>query len=335
MSEDAEIVESGKALAIPGVITPTSLSLPEDLEYDSWVVIGDTLKRMEKSVQWWIGDWLRFGERKYGEMYSQALEATGLEYGTLANAKYVAEKIESSFRNENLSFTHHYHVASLPPDKRDELLDEAVDNGWSVRELRQEVKWAKYVSQRTPEPAQEDVPLTVLGPVKYDLLYADPPWQYDFVETQERAIENQYPTMTVEAICALPVGGIMRDDCVLFLWATAPKLPEALRVMEAWGFQYRTQMAWVKDRVGMGYYVRNQHELLLIGKRGDVPVPRETARPSSVIHAPRTEHSRKPRDFYEVLEAMYPELDKVELFCRQPRQGWAVWGLEVEDGSAA
>jgi N6-adenosine-specific RNA methylase IME4 len=335
MADEREIIGAGGALAIPGEITPTSLTLPEDLPYERWVSIMGTLYRMEKSVQWWIGDGLRFGERKYGEMYSQVAEETGLSNGSLRDMKWVAERFELSERSDNLPWSHYRQVAALPPDKRDELLDEAVDNGWSVRELRQEVKWAKYVSERKPEPSPEDVPLARVGKRTFDLVYADPPWQYDFSETQERAIENQYPTMTVDEICALPISDVVGEDCVLFLWATAPKLPEAMQVMEAWGFEYRTQMVWVKDRVGMGYYVRNQHELLLIGKRGDVPVPRENVRPSSVLHAPRAEHSRKPDEFYEAIEAMYPDLEKVELFCRRPREGWAVWGLEVESGDTA
>jgi N6-adenosine-specific RNA methylase IME4 len=335
MADEREIIGAGGALAIPGEITPTSLTLPEDLSYERWVSIGDTLKRMEKSVQWWIGDWLRFGERKYGQMYTQALEATNLEYQTLANAKWVADKVEFSLRRENVPFSHYKEIAALPPDQQEAMLDRTERDELTVRELRQEVKWAKYVSGRMPEPSAEDVPLARVGKRTFDLVYADPPWQYDFSETQERAIENQYPTMTVDEICALPISDVVGEDCVLFLWATAPKLPEAMQVMEAWGFEYRTQMVWVKDRVGMGYYVRNQHELLLIGKRGDVPVPRENVRPSSVLHAPRAEHSRKPDEFYEAIEAMYPDLEKVELFCRRPREGWAVWGLEVESGDTA
>lgn len=163
----------------------------------------------------------------------------------------------------------------------------------------------------------------------FPVLYADPPWQYEHVETTDsRAIENQYTTMTAAELGELAVP--VAEHAVLFLWATNPKLPEALSVMQAWGFGYRTNMVWVKDRIGMGYYVRGQHELLLIGKRGELPVPAPSDRPASVIQAPRTEHSAKPELVYDLIERMYPGLAKVELFARQARPGWAAWGHQAE-----
>jgi N6-adenosine-specific RNA methylase IME4 len=132
--------------------------------------------------------------------------------------------------------------------------------------------------------------------------------------------------MTLDDICALGVGELAADDAVLFMWATSPKLAEAMRVIEAWGFTYRTCAVWVKDKIGMGYYVRQQHELLLIAARGELPVPQPADRVSSVIHADRTEHSAKPEEFYELIEGMYPEYRRIELFSRAPRDGWEGWG---------
>jgi len=160
----------------------------------------------------------------------------------------------------------------------------------------------------------------------FPVIFADPPWRYDYAETDNRAIENQYPTMAIEDICALPVASIATDDCVLFLWATSPKLIEALDVVKAWGFTYKTCMVWAKDKIGMGYYARQQHELLLIATRGAPPTPAPADRPSSVITAARGEHSAKPDEFYAVIERMYPTLPKIELFCRSPRDGWSAWG---------
>ncbi len=164
------------------------------------------------------------------------------------------------------------------------------------------------------------------GVGRHPVIYADPPWRYEHAESRTREIENQYPTMELDAICALPVQDVTTDDAVLFLWATSPKLAEALRVVEAWGFVYRTCMVWDKERIGMGYYARQQHELLLIATRGQPPAPAPEARPPSVIRAPRGEHSAKPERFYEIIEAMYGPLPKLELFCRSPRAGWKVWG---------
>ena len=163
---------------------------------------------------------------------------------------------------------------------------------------------------------------------RYPIIYADPPWRYENppVGDSSRSIENHYPTMSIEEICAMPVGDIAADDALLYLWATAPKLPECLKVIEAWGFEYRTHIVWVKDKIGMGYHARNQHELLLIAKRGEMPPPRPGQQPSSVIEAPRGAHSEKPSIFAETIERLYPDVGKIELFCRLPRQGWAVWG---------
>jgi N6-adenosine-specific RNA methylase IME4 len=163
---------------------------------------------------------------------------------------------------------------------------------------------------------------------RYGVIYADPPWRYEHAPANNRVIENHYPTMSLEEICALPVSDIRHEEAALFLWATSPKLHDALNVIEAWGFDYRTCMVWVKDRVGMGYYVRQQHELLLIATCGNMTTPPEGARPSSVFHAPRLEHSRKPDLVYDLIERMYPEYRKVELFARRAREGWEAWGNE-------
>jgi N6-adenosine-specific RNA methylase IME4 len=122
------------------------------------------------------------------------------------------------------------------------------------------------------------------------------------------------------------------SSAILFLWATMPKLREALDVMEAWGFEYRTGAAWYKDKIGTGYYFRGQFELLLLGVKGNgIGVPAEADRPSSVIIAPRKEHSQKPDEVYEMIERMYPGRKYIELFQRgKPREGWTTWGLEAQ-----
>ena len=189
----------------------------------------------------------------------------------------------------------------------------------------------------TPIPADEPEPRPRVAhnPVdpppfpegKYGVIYADPPWRYDFAETTTRQIENQYPTMDLDAISAMPVAAeIAADNAVLALWATAPKLPEALHVMAAWGFKYTTCAAWDKEVIGMGYWFRGQHELLLIGKRGTPSPPAPEARCSSVYRERRGEHSVKPMYFRDLLASWYPNMPKVELFARTPAPGWKSWG---------
>lgn len=161
---------------------------------------------------------------------------------------------------------------------------------------------------------------------QYSLILADPPWQYAHA-TNEWAVENKYPTMSLDEICAIKVPAA--KDAVLFLWATNPMLEAAIDVMAAWDFEYKTNAVWVKDRNGQGYYLRAQHELLLIGRRGKMHIPDASNRPNSVFHGPRQEHSRKPPEAYQLIERMYPQAKKIELFARNARKGWKAWGNQV------
>lgn len=162
----------------------------------------------------------------------------------------------------------------------------------------------------------------------FDIIYADPPWRYDFSRTDNRAIENNYPTMELKDICKLKIPSA--EDSVLFLWATAPKLLEAFEVIRAWGFEYKTNMVWIKDKIGMGYYVRGRHELLLIAIKGRPKVPATIDRQDSIIFGGRTEHSEKPHSVYDIIESSYPGSKYLEIFARQKHSDkWEAWGNEV------
>lgn len=192
----------------------------------------------------------------------------------------------------------------------------------AARELRQHAK-AERVA------AIAAVPVAALPQDRtYPVIYADPPWRYEHAPDDTRQIENHYPTMSLNEIAALDIPAA--ENAVLFLWATSPKLEEAMHVMTSWGFDYRTSLVWVKDKIGMGYYARQRHELLLVGRKGDLPVPDPSARPDSVITAPRGEHSAKPAVVYDLIEVMYPSFARVELFQRAAREGWDGWGNQAE-----
>jgi len=169
---------------------------------------------------------------------------------------------------------------------------------------------------------------------KYGVIVADPEWQWEPYSREtgmDRAAENHYPTSALDEIAARPVEGIAADDCVLFLWATVPMLPQALTVMAAWGFAYKSNIVWVKNKIGMGYWSRNKHELLLIGIRGNIPAPTPGTQSESAIKAPVGKHSAKPEIFLEIIEGYFPTLPKIELNRRGPaRSGWDAWGNEVQ-----
>jgi N6-adenosine-specific RNA methylase IME4 len=174
---------------------------------------------------------------------------------------------------------------------------------------------------------------------RYGVIYADPPWRfepYSRITGMDRAAENHYPTSPLAEIKALNVQSIAARDCVLFLWATVPMLVRALEVMKDWGFEYKSQVIWAKDRVGTGYWFRNQHEILLVGTRGHVPAPAMGTQWSSLIQALVRRHSEKPEVFREMIEGYFPTLPKIELHARGPvaRPGWDVWGLEAPGPAA-
>jgi N6-adenosine-specific RNA methylase IME4 len=191
---------------------------------------------------------------------------------------------------------------------------------------RQRERREKELAEKTKAAAER------LGNKLYSAIYADPPWRFKPWSREtgmDRAAENHYPTMSIEDICALKIPAA--DDCVLFLWATVPMLAQALAVMQAWGFTYKSAMVWIKDREGTGYWFRNRFEILLLGTRGSVPAPLPGEQPPQVIHSPVGRHSEKPLAFVEAIERLFPNVPKIELFARQRRPGWAVWGNEVPD----
>jgi N6-adenosine-specific RNA methylase IME4 len=134
--------------------------------------------------------------------------------------------------------------------------------------------------------------------------------------------------MKLENIKALKVPSA--DNAVLYLWATAPKMEEAMQVMMAWGFDYRTCMVWDKEIIGMGYWFRGQHEILLVGVKGKFSPPIPKYRVSSMLRHRRGQHSRKPAIVRDWIRKWFPQADRVELFAREKTLGWDVWGNEID-----
>jgi N6-adenosine-specific RNA methylase IME4 len=164
----------------------------------------------------------------------------------------------------------------------------------------------------------------------FNVLYADPPWPYDNTGVRGSA-ESHYATMSIEDICSMKLP--TADDSVLFLWVTNPMLEVAFKVLHAWGFEYKTNIVWVKanlDKPGVGFYVRGRHELLFICVKGSFLPEQAGKEPlGSVVVADIQEHSRKPDIFYDIIESMYPQQRYLELFARKTRTGWFSWGDEL------
>ncbi|SNR40572.1 S-adenosylmethionine-binding protein [Paracoccus sediminis] len=188
--------------------------------------------------------------------------------------------------------------------------------------------------------ASDDL-LATAGAVKFGTILADPPWQFQN-RTGKMAPEHKrlsrYPTMTLDAICDLPVEAVADARSHLYLWVPNALLPEGLKVMEHWGFKYKSNLIWYKvrkdggpDRRGVGFYFRNVTEILLFGVRGkDVRTLAPGRSQENVIATQKREHSRKPDEQYDLIEACSwgPRL---EMFARGPRKGWTVWGNQAEE----
>lgn len=161
---------------------------------------------------------------------------------------------------------------------------------------------------------------------QYSIILADPPWQSDFSPTSARRTQRHYPVLALDELKQMKIPSA--ENAMLFLWSTAPMLKQALELIEAWGFEYRTNAVWDKEAFGTGYYFRNQHEHLLVGRKGEFQTPAPENRNASLIRAKRTNHSQKPEIVYEIIEKMYPREAYIELFARNERAGWASWGNE-------
>ena len=183
--------------------------------------------------------------------------------------------------------------------------------------------------------------LGTIGERKYGTILADPPWQFQN-RTGKMAPEHKrltrYPTMNLDQICDLPVEVAAADRAHLYLWVPNALLPEGLKVMEHWGFKYKSNLIWYKirkdggpDRRGVGFYFRNVTEILLFGVRGrDVRTMPPARSQENILSTQKREHSRKPDEQYELIEkcSWGPYL---EMFARGPRRGWDVWGNQAQE----
>lgn len=176
---------------------------------------------------------------------------------------------------------------------------------------------------------------------KYDIIVADPAVEMKLFSKKGWAKSQMahYDCLPIEAFHDLPVGSIARGDCWLFLWSTAPHLEKSFALMKAWGFAYCTRMAWrkvtknLKQSTGPGFVVRTQHEDILIGKRGaplyEHAIPSILEADGSMFDGVARGHSRKPEEFYALVESFRPRAWRIDLFSRLNRPGWDAWGDEA------
>lgn len=340
MSEKEQIQTPVEAVERGGVTySPVGLQLRDGMTFEEWDSIGDQIAVMHQASPWWIGDWYLAGDRLFGEAASQARAISDkaaahgrqLSPATVIDYSSLCRRFPLEARIAELSFTHHAVVRALPDERAQQLLTQAKEEGFSVAALKRALNEASA--------GAEPKPVVVRNADAYDVIMADPPWKYSNSGVRGAAAKH-YATMEAADIEAYLVSQSIAtaENAALFLWATNPLLPVALKVMEAWGFEYKSNVCWRKMRngklmFGSGWYVRGCHELILIGIRGSFLPAVKNER--SLFDGEVLEHSRKPYEAYEMIERMYPEARRLELFARHERHGWDRMGLEAPPAGGA
>lgn len=239
--------------------------------------------------------------------------------------KHGTEALIESVEHDRIPVSIAAKLATMP----EEVQNEAVD--LKPKELRSIIKKTMRIKKTVKLAKATKLAGEKLGHTVYGVIYADPPWKFEpwSANGMDRAADNHYDTMTTDSIKEMEIPSA--DNAILFLWSTVPMLPAALDVMNAWGFTYKSNFVWVKDRVGTGYWNRNKHEMLLVGTKGNVPSPDPSERVDSVFEEVVGEHSAKPDAVRDMIRDAYPALPKIELFAREKHVGWHAHGNELEE----
>jgi len=223
----------------------------------------------------------------------------GVSHDTLARAKFLNEHADSEIKQ-------------------------------ALRTGKTNINAAMKEVKRREKRATVTVEATVTPTGKYRVIYADPPWHYNHAGLTEYGhADTHYPTMPLADLCAMPVREWAEDDAVLFLWATSPMLENAFEVIRAWGFRYKTSFVWDKVKHNFGHYNSVRHEFLLVCTRGSCTPDVKTLHDSVVTVERSKEHSEKPEKFREIINDLYPQGNRIELFARKAAKGWEAYGNEV------
>lgn len=245
-----------------------------------------------------------------GENKKQQLETLGIKhperFETLAKHPEAVEKAKAAAREDGRIVTRQDVLTKIRKEEK------AAERKTVIEEQMNRPRSSGYVDIFNTEN-------------KYRVIYADPPWSYGDKQDTEKlgGAVKHYPTMSIEELCNLPIPA--ENNAVLFMWVTSPLLDECFDVINAWGFKYKSSFVWDKVAHNMGHYNSVRHEFLLICTKGsctpDIPKLFD-----SVVSIERTEHSRKPPEFREMIDTLYPVGGRLELFAREETEGWDVWG---------
>lgn len=274
-------------------------------------------------------------ERRLGELTKAQLpkltngEVAKVRWGNDALAKVANARAETlkELGIGGREADHLEALAGIPQDCFENRISEAKAKGERILSARSMAAENRLEKKRAlAEEIRANPIVTPDG--RYQVIVSDPPWRYGArAEDASHRGKNQYPDMSTEEICALPVERLAQDDCILWLWTTNAFMRDAYRCLDAWGFREKTILTWDKELIGLGDWLRNVTEHCILAVRGK-PIVSLTNQ-TTIIREKRREHSRKPEAFYALVEALCPG-SKLEMFSRAPRDGWAAWGAETE-----
>lgn len=266
---------------------------------------------------------------KLGEL-TKGIETASHDRGNRYSSKVQDLDSAKKTQLENMGLTKQraseYERMSEHPDIVDRVIDsgEHVTKAAILKAIKKEERENTIIEQveRPRSGAYVDIFKT---DKKYRVIYADPPWSYDDKQNTDSlgGAEKHYMTMPFNDICSLPIPS--ENNAVLFIWVTSPMLENVFKVINAWGFKYKSSFVWDKIAHNMGHYNSVRHELLLICTKGSC-TPDVKRLFDSVVSIERTEHSRKPKEFRDMIDILYPNGNRLEMFAREAPEGWDVWG---------
>jgi N6-adenosine-specific RNA methylase IME4/ParB-like chromosome segregation protein Spo0J len=267
---------------------------------------------------------------------AEAAQRLGVSRSSVQRAAIVKAdaipEIAEAVRNGDMALKHAAVAARLTPQRQQHIAAN-MHNGKSMTTLVLAATRQERVE--AIERKAQHVPLSMLCR-RFPVILADPPWHFEaFSEGgQQKAPAMQYPTMPVDDLCKLPVAEIAARDAVLFMWAVPATFPDALAVVAAWGFTFKTFAVRVKRNMACGLWLRGQHDPLIIATRGNMPPPPELHSSVFFDDGPRLPHSGKPDAVRDWIASAYPDAGRIELFARSAAPGWYAWGNQAPEQAA-
>jgi N6-adenosine-specific RNA methylase IME4 len=301
-----------------------------------WQAALEFASAAHEGSPYWVGDLVAYAEGRedWREKLDQAISVTRLARHTLHNLGYVSRRVDEDARQLSPSLAHSAEVAPMPPARQRRWLEKARTEGWTVREMRSEIRASQRRKIIEGQAALEGM---------FRILYADPSWKYrsssPTADGSLRKANERYHTMTIEEMMKLPVAAHAHKRASLFMWVTAPMLypkagqPGPNELAAAWGFpDYKENWVWDKVLGNPGSYSHVVHEhLILFTRDGDLP-DMTIGLPKSVLTIRRGddwEHSQKPEDVRQMIEKHWTVGPYLELFGRRRVEGWTVFGHDA------